>query len=548
MTDVEKQTERRIIVFSGNVGAGKTTVARLLTERFGARHLRTQDFLKRAAPDLEQERRTLQLFGERLDKRTKGSWVRDGVDHAIRDVAPGSLVIVDSARIESQVEAIRAGYGQAVVHVHLRAELSELEKRYRKRKATGLKELPSYAAVRRNKTEKRIDELAKIADIVVQTDRCTPHDVLVRVASQIGLYGRENLRQVDVLVGGAYGSEGKGQIAAYLAPEYDLLVRVGGPNAGHSVYEEPRPYIFHHLPSGTRSSKAKLLIGPGAVLYVPDLQKEISDCDVGCERLMIDPQATVIRESDIRAEKALQQSIGSTGRGVGNATARRIIGRGDKSVRLARDIADLKPYVHETYRVLEDAFRTGERILLEGTQGTGLSIFHGSYPHVTSRDTTVAGCLAEAGISPSRVRKVIMVCRTYPIRVEDPKKKGNTSGPMSQEIDWKTVARRSGHDLATLQRNERTSTTDRRRRVGEFDWCLLRKAAGLNAPTDIALTFADYITKSNERARRFEQLSEETIRFIEEVEKVAAAPVSLIATRFHSRAIIDRRSWSAYAG
>ena len=286
-----------------------------------------------------------------------------------------------------------------------------------------------------------------------------------------------------------------------------------------------------------------MLIGPGAVLNIKDLQKEISDCDVGCERLTIDPQATVIQESDIRAEKQLRESIGSTGRGVGNATARRIMGRGDKTMRLARDIEDLKPYLRDTYRMLEDAFRTGQRILLEGTQGTGLSIFHGAYPHVTSRDTTVAGCLAEAGISPGRVRKVIMVCRTYPIRVEDPKKKGKTSGPMSQEIDWKTVARRSGHDFVELQRNERTSTTDRRRRVGEFDWCLLRKAAVLNAPTDVALTFADYIVKLNERARRFEQLSEETIRFIEEIEKVAAAPVSLIATRFHSRAIIDRRSW-----
>src|SRR5438034_10394133 len=88
----------------------------------------------------------------------------------------------------------------------------------------------------------------------------------------------------SVIVGGAYGSEGKGQISAYLAPEYDFLLRVGGPNAGHSVYEVPRPYVFHHLPSGTRVSNANLIIGPGAVLYVPQLQREISECRVSYDR------------------------------------------------------------------------------------------------------------------------------------------------------------------------------------------------------------------------------------------------------------------------
>jgi adenylosuccinate synthase len=79
--------------------------------------------------------------------------------------------------------------------------------------------------------------------------------------------------------------------------------------------------------------------------------------------------------------------------------------------------------------------------------------------------------------------------------------------------------------------------------VAEFDWVLLRKAATLNAPTDIALTFADYIDCKNANARRFEQLSTPTIRFIEEIERVAAAPVTLISTRFHERSIIDRRAW-----
>jgi adenylosuccinate synthase len=208
---------------------------------------------------------------------------------------------------------------------------------------------------------------------------------------------------------------------------------------------------------------------------------------------------------------------------------------------LAKDIPELKPFIHPACGVLDKAFFERKRVFVEGTQGTGLSLFHGQYPHVTSRDTTVAGCLSEAGISPSRVRRVIMVVRTYPIRVQDPAK--STSGPMSQELSWAEISRRSGVPLSELKTKEKTSTTHKKRRVAEFDWELLRKAASLNGPTDIALTFSDYVSVKNRDARRFEQLSEETIRFIEEIERVAGAPVSLISTRFESRSIIDRRSW-----
>jgi adenylosuccinate synthase len=280
-------------------------------------------------------------------------------------------------------------------------------------------------------------------------------------------------------------------------------------------------------------------------MHVPTLFEEIAKARIGVDRLTIDPQAMTISEADRKRERAskdVKELIGSTGQGVGQATARRITRRGKSGVKLARDIRELTPYIRESCDIFQRLFKDGKRALLEGTQGTGLSIYHGHYPHTTSRDTTVAGCLAEAGISPSRVRKVIMVCRTYPIRVGSPSKE-MTSGYMSNEIRWSEIERRAGFPCGTIAKHEIGSVSGNQRRVGEFDWVLLRKAASLNAPTDIALTFTDYIDRKNETARRFEQLTEPTIRFIEEVERVAAAPVTLISTCFDERSIIDRRAW-----
>lgn len=532
---------RLIVLLSGHVSSGKTTLSRLLVDRFRVVALRTQDLIREHARDIEAERGAMQTYGEMLDRRTGGTWVCDGLTRRIKELPEDALIVVDAVRIQKQIDAIRRAYGPRVFHIHLTAPDDVLAKRYPKRRGH-FREFKSYADVLANPTERRVGELQVPADAVIDTNRCTRADVVVRAATRLGLYGREYLRLVDVLVGGEYGSEGKGHIASYLAREYDALVRVGGPNAGHTVYEEPKPYTFHQLPSGSRASNAHLIIGPGAVVDVEKLLVEIAECGVEASRLSIDPQVMTISEKDKSGEQRLVRDIGSTGQGVGYATARRIQERSPRSsVRLARDISALRPFVRETCDVLDRFFAERRRVMLEGTQGTGLSLYHGHYPYVTSRDTTVAGCLAEAGISPSRVRKVIMVCRTYPIRVQSPAE--GTSGPMSQPLTWREISRRSGVPLKEIRHAERTSTTGRKRRVSEFDWNLLRRASSLNAPTDIALTFADYLSIANRNARRFEQLTEETLRFIEEVERVSGSPVSLIATRFHSRSIVDRRAW-----
>lgn len=511
-------------------------------QRFHAHAVSTKEVISGLADKIESERGAMQLYGEQLDRRTQGAWVCDAVVCEANSLEDDALIVVDAVRILPQIDAIRRAYGHRVFHLHLEAEEAALKKRYaRKQKLKDFKEFDSYGQLAANKTEARIDDLANSADVVIKTDRCTKEDVLVRAAAHLGLYGRECERLVDVLVGGEYGSEGKGHIASYLAREYQVLVRVGGPNAGHKVFEHPEPYTHHLLPCGTRCSNAQLVIGPGAVLSVSGLLKEVAECGVSASRLSVDPQAMIIERADLmRESNTIVKSIGSTGQGVGAATARKIM-RGSK-VRLARDIKEFKPFLRETREVLDDAYMAGKRIFLEGTQGTGLSLHHGFYPHVTSRDTCVAGSLAEAGISPCRVRKTIMVSRSYPIRVQDPSRSA-TSGPMSQNLTWKEISRRSNIPEAELRRVERTSTTNRKRRVGEFDWDLLRRGVSLNAPTDIALTFADYIHIDNRAAQRFEQLTSETIRFINEMERVASAPVSLISTRFDSRSIIDRRSW-----
>jgi adenylosuccinate synthase len=542
----------QIVLLSGSVASGKSTLWKELKKDFPAERvhvLKTKNLIQELASaklrrELPAERRVMQNFGDELDRQTGGRWVRDALVRLVNEFVvtdPSPIFVVDAVRILPQVKAIREAYGYSVIHIHLKAPESELERRYKQR-SSGLKELKSFKEVGANQTESRISELEKSADVVVDTTECSPEDVVVKTATHLGLFTREYARLVDVIIGGQFGSEGKGHIASYISREYAVLVRVGGPNAGHKVFFDSGPYVHHQLPSGTlRNPSAKLVIAAGAVINPDALLKEIRECKVDHERLSIDPQTMIITERDQESEAGLKQRISSTGQGVGVATARRILDRG-KRVKLAKDVVDLKPFVRDTWELLESNYKAGGRVLVEGTQGTGLSLFHGIYPYVTSRDTTASGCLSEAGISPSRVRKCIMVCRTFPIRVANPPK--GTSGPL-RDLVWQDVADRAAIPVETLRANERTSTTNRERRIGAFDWVLLRKNSALNGPTDIAVTFADYLTPVNVDARRYEQLSPDTIRFIEEVERVGAAPVTLISTRFDFRSIIDRRTWRA---
>jgi adenylosuccinate synthase len=533
----------RFIVLSGKVGAGKSTLAKSLSEKIGATLIRSKDVIYEQLPKTAKGRRPSQLAGQRLDKETDGRWLAEALNQRLVNSNGTEYFVVDSVRTAQQVHYIRRS-GWTVIHVHLEASDATLESRYAARSSEG--EFGSYADVARNMTERHVDSLASSADVVIDTDRCSILDVFSRVFSRIETRPVISPPNVDVLIGGQYGSEGKGNVAHYLAPEYDVLVRVGGPNAGHKVFRPGLdPFTFRQLPSGALGNpKAKLVIGAGAVIGLDILLEEVAKLAITETQLLIDPQAMIIDEADVEWEEGtLKGAIGSTAQGIGAATARKILYRRvDTTVRLAKDIPALKHYLGDTIEFFAQCVSEGKRIMLEGTQGTSLSLHHGHYPHVTSRVTSAAACLAEAGLSTRHVRRTMMVCRTYPIRVGD-SVEGKTSGYMSQVLTFPEIARRSGIDYEELRSTEIGSVSGRQRRIAEFDWSQFRRSLLLNGPTDIALTFADYFSIKNREAFRYEQLTNETLRFIEEMEKVSGVPVSVISTAFRERNIIDRRMW-----
>jgi len=538
-----------IVVLSGEIGSGKSTLANGLSERFGFLHCKTKEglafFAQRHLNGKDPDRTFLQSYGEKLDKEGGGKWVLDYFQHLYSsDFSANDLYVVDSARIIQQIQYLRESFSYFIYHIHLKAAKQTLESRFLTREEDSSleedKRKEKYLKYKSDPTETQVPTLEKEADLIIDTDKCNPEDVLIRAASFFRLLPSTSNSLVDVIVGGQYGSEGKGQIAAHISPEYDCLIRVGGPNAGHTVFQRPTNHVFHLLPSGSyRAPNSKILIGPGAVLNLEKMLDEINYYQIEKGRLIIDKNANIISENDIEIEQKIKENIGSTGQGVGSATATNILARlmADDSHK-AKHCQFLKPFIGDTAEELEKLYGTNKKILLEGTQGSALSLHHGPYPYVTSRDTSVSGCLSEAGISPRRVRKIIMVTRTYPIRV------GGTSGDFgSKEIDMEEIASRSGKSASDLLSKEITTTTKRPRRIAEFSWSLFRRACELNSPTDIALTFTDYISVKNEEARRYENLTPKTWQFIEEIERCSGVKVSLIGTQFDFRSVIDRRNW-----
>lgn len=290
----------------------------------------------------------------------------------------------------------------------------------------------------------------------------------------------------DIYVGLQYGSEGKGKVCAALAQRYAGSVRTGAPNAGHTVIHEGKAYKMRSVPCGWVEPTQRLFIGAGGLINPEVLAKELAALpDDVVDRLRIDFNAGVINEMDIKAEEhaRFNDFNGSTSEGVGMAQARKVL---RKEGTIAGHDKHLQRFIGDVSREVNNMLNKGLDVQLEGTQGFGLSLNHGQYPYVTSRDIIASSLLADAGISPRLCGKIIGVMRTYPIRVA-----GN-SGPMgAQETDWVTVAQRCGAPDGAIQ--ERTTVTNRIRRVSELDWDLLRRAVLINRPTGVIITFADYL-------------------------------------------------------
>lgn len=300
--------------------------------------------------------------------------------------------------------------------------------------------------------------------------------------------------KLTVLVGGQYGSEGKGAIAAYVANDYRVHVRVGSPNAGHTIYWNGAKHVMQSIPCGWINPDAFIVIGRGALLNMKQLMKELVHImqyyPQFLSRLYIDPEAGILDEKfhqmEGGTEGEMHRRIGSTGEGVGPARVARI-NRDPTQFRQFKDVA--KEYGLEqciksnTPAMLAEWQDMGFDTLIEGTQGSALSLLHSYWPYCTSIDTNAAGIISEVGLAPSRVTDVLMVCRTYPIRVH-----GN-SGPMKHEIAWDRIKNKNGIPITP----ERTTVTKKVRRIAEWDDELFEQSCLLNAPTEIALTFADYI-------------------------------------------------------
>src|SRR5260221_482 len=226
---------------------------------------------------------------------------------------------------------------------------------------------------------------------------------------------------VTVVVGGQYGSEGKGKTVSLLARKYDhcAVVRCGGPNSGHIICENGVEYRFRHLPAGLVYGKPGYLAA-AAVVDLAVLKNEIEKYQIPSTLLSVDPFSTVITERHRQDEATLINSISSTGSGTGAATSGRVM-RHSQSLLIKDVLTDnawLKPYVRDVRSELNRLIDQGVRIIVEGTQGFGLSLYHSrNYPKTTSKDTTAAQFIMEAGLSPLLVDEVVMVVRTFPIRV-----------------------------------------------------------------------------------------------------------------------------------
>ena len=332
-------------------------------------------------------------------------------------------------------------------------------------------------------------------------------------------------RRTLVVVGAQWGDEGKGKLVDVLAERADWVVRYqGGANAGHTVHIGDRKVVLHQIPSGIMHPGVRCAIGNGVVLDPEKLFSEIDGLvrdgiDV-TGRLYVSERAHLVMPYHklMDGASASSKAIGTTGRGIGPTYEDKVARRGVRVLdlrnparlrtlveagvanangRLAMMNCDTRADVDETMAALAQitarllaladdvglqihrALKTGAAVLLEGAQGSMLDIDHGTYPYVTSSNTTAGGAAIGVGIAPTALHAVLGVVKAYTTRVG--------AGPLPTEFvePMQTTMRTLG--------NEFGATTGRPRRCGWFDAVVVRFAARVNGLTDLAVTKLDVL-------------------------------------------------------
>ncbi|MSR05956.1 MAG: adenylosuccinate synthase [Gemmatimonadetes bacterium] len=332
-------------------------------------------------------------------------------------------------------------------------------------------------------------------------------------------------RHCVVVVGAQWGDEGKGKIVDVLAESADLVVRYqGGANAGHTVVKGDDEFILHQIPSGILHPKTRCVIGNGVVLDPETLLGEVEELEkrgvAVTGRLLISDRAHLVLPYHKLMDRAAErtQQIGTTGRGIGPAYEDKYGRRGvrvgdlhdlDRACKLVRDGAEranrwlgllgdterasadeysrllerlaprLLPMAADVGRVTYDALRNGQHVLLEGAQGALLDVDHGTYPYVTSSNTTAGGASVGAGVGPTAIDGVLGVVKAYTTRV------GNGPLPTEAAPDDEEKLRTIGDEFG--------ATTGRPRRCGWFDAVVARYAVRINGLTDVAVTKLDVL-------------------------------------------------------
>jgi len=306
----------------------------------------------------------------------------------------------------------------------------------------------------------------------------------------------------------------EGKVASYLAlkDRPKMSVRTGSVNAGHTVIHGGRTYKLRLTPSAFISPDTQLRVAAGANIDPTVLRSEMESLNLS-GRLKVDAMASIIEERHIaedRKDPHLAGLVGTTGSGVGPAIADRVLRR----ARLARDIEELRPMTTGVSEEVNSALDEGATVHIEGSQGFYLSLYHGTYPFVTGRDTSTAAVLSEVGVGPKRVSEVVLVLKSYMTRVG--------KGPMPGELDSDEAASRGWLETATV--------TGRQRRAAPFDSKLAKTAAVVNGATSLALTKVDVVFPECSMASSIDGLSDECLSFVREVEREVRVPVNYVGT------------------